>query len=116
MTRLFIKQWKFLLAWLTSYLWPILATLSGAAIAGSQWLILRHHILKAEWWIFTNVIIWCMGGVLVRASILDNSSKGPDTFWLFLGFIIIANIVKGGLLVLLKEQNNSGEGNVTQNI
>ena len=37
----------------------------GPILGVPQWLVLRHHLLKAGWWVLANALAWMVGMVIV---------------------------------------------------
>ena len=37
----------------------------GAILGVPQWLVLRHYVLKAGWWVLANALAWMLGMVVV---------------------------------------------------
>jgi hypothetical protein len=52
----------------------------GVAIGIAQWLILRRHVSRAEWWVLANIPAWALGWSLIS---LAEDSAGLSTLMIY---------------------------------
>ena len=47
----------------------------GSSLGVAQWLVLRHHVAQASWWILASSVAWAVGWSVIR--IVDETAGGP---------------------------------------
>jgi hypothetical protein len=76
--------------------------LSGAAIGVSvgvtQWLVLRRHVIRAEWWILASVLAWTVGGGIIGAA---DEMEGGSAYLIGAAGAVIAGAITGASLAWL---------------
>lgn len=73
----------------------------GVSIGIAQWLVLRRHVARAEWWVWANIAAWALGWSLIS---LAENAEGLSTLMVYLvGGIgaAVAGIITGIALVWL---------------
>lgn len=92
----------------------ILVPIFLLSIGFAQWLVLRHHIKNAWWWIVANAIAWPIGVLVSILVLVLVPDKSPAIIWIISG--IMAGITMGitvgaitgiALVNLVKEQTQS---------
>jgi hypothetical protein len=87
------KAWQWILATSTGWMLGALVILivlpagmdflagvaAGLATGTAQWLILRHEIQWAGWWIIINVVAWTTGMALLPGILLTGTMVGAIT-------------------------------------
>ena len=71
----------------------------GAWLGVAQWLILRRHVVHAEWWVLATIPAWALGWSLIS---LAEDSAGFSTSMLVGGIgSALAGVVTGIILIRL---------------
>jgi hypothetical protein len=77
----------------------------GSILGVPQWLVLRHHLPKAGWWVLANALAWMVGMaiVFVGTSFIPTAGISPDVAFVLLLFLFIAGAAVGAIhgLVLI---------------
>ncbi len=61
----------------------LLLSLPGFLVGAVQWLILRRYVKNAWLWVLTNMVSWCIGGMVIFLIVLvwpANTNSGWDSF------------------------------------
>jgi hypothetical protein len=71
----------------------------GIILGASQWLVLRHYVSKAGWWVLANALAWMAGMVVVfiGTSFIPAEGITLPVALLLLLFLIVAGAVVGAI-------------------
>ena len=68
----------------------------GPILAWPQWLVLRHHLKRAIWWIPANALAWAVGMVIIFVG--ANSVPESSLTWT-IALIVLASLTIAGAVV-----------------
>jgi len=68
----------------------------GSILGVPQWLVLRHHLPKAGWWVLANALAWMVGMVIV---FVGTSFIPPERISLNVAFVLLLFLFAAGAAV-----------------
>ena len=68
----------------------------GPILGVPQWLVLRHHVPKAGWWVLANALAWMVGMVIV---FIGTSFIPPEGMSLNVAFVLLLFLFVAGAAV-----------------
>jgi hypothetical protein len=68
----------------------------GSILGVPQWLVLRHHLPKAGWWVLANALAWMVGMVIV---FVGTSFIPPEGLSLNVAFVLLLFLFVAGAAV-----------------
>lgn len=94
-----------------------LGFVAGAVLSWAQWLVLRHHVDHAGWWIPANMLAWMIAMPVIFWAV-DVAFK-IQTTWVVIPFALvillavgaIVGAIHGAVLVRLVSNNRSADPN-----
>ncbi len=71
----------------------------GSILGVPQWLVLRHHLPKAGWWVLANALAWLVGMVIVfvGTNFIPPEGISLNVAFVLLLFLFIAGAVVGAI-------------------
>jgi hypothetical protein len=77
----------------------VMGFLLGPVLGFPQWLVLRHHVRRAGWWVFANAVAWApaMAVVFIGAGAVPPGGAGPGLVLVLLSTLAAAGAVVGAV-------------------
>ena len=71
----------------------------GPILGLPQWLVLRHHLPKAGWWVLANALAWMVGMVIVfvGTNFIPPEGISPTVAFVLLLFLFVAGAAVGAI-------------------